>query len=69
MWKIYNKLFGWDYIHWANSASQGIARIHVDCNGNAFYWRYKNTKVADPIVSAKHHLWLTCRPEKYGIKN
>lgn len=65
MWKIYNYLFGWDYIQWTNSISQGIARVHVDKNGNVFYWRYKNIKVADPIASAKDYLWLTCSPTKY----
>ena len=67
MWRIFNYLFGWDYIVWHNSADDGIARIHVDKNGNVFYWRYKLTKVADPIKKASHFLWLTCEPSKYGI--
>lgn len=67
MWKIYNYLFGWDYVTWVNSADQGIARVHVDKNGNVFYWRYKITKISDPIKCAKNHLWLTCPPEKYGL--
>jgi hypothetical protein len=58
-------LFGWDYIAWKNSAASGIARVRVDNNGNVFYWRYKNTKVADPIRRAQDFLWLTCPAEKY----
>ena len=27
MYKIYKYLFGWDYIHWKNSADYGIARV------------------------------------------
>ena len=68
MWKILNYLFGWDYITWKHSANQGIARVEKDKNGNIFYWRYKTTKLADPILEAENHLWLTCRPEKYGVK-
>jgi len=67
MYKICKWLFGWDYITWENSADQGIARVHRDKNGNLFYWRYKATSVADPIISAKNHLWLTCSPEKYDL--
>jgi len=69
MWKLLNYLFGWDYITWKNSADQGIARVHVDKNRNVFYWRYKGSKLPDPIASATKHLWLTCSPEKYGISN
>jgi len=67
MYKIYNWLFGWDYITWENSAGQGIARVCRDKNGNLFYWRYKATNLPYPIISAKNHLWLTCSPEKYGL--
>ena len=67
MWKLWSKLFGWDYIQWKNSADQGIARVHRDRNGNVYYWRYKITKLADPIVNARDFLWLTCEPSKYGI--
>ncbi|MCK4826119.1 hypothetical protein KA005_60805 [bacterium] len=64
-WRILNYLFGWDYITWSNNAAQGIARVRIDHNGNLFYWRYKNTKLADPINKASDHLWLTCDPKKY----
>lgn len=67
MWRLYNWLFGWDYITWSNSADQGVARVRRDKNGNLYYWRYCNTKLPDPIKNARNHLWLTCKPEKYGV--
>ena len=67
MWKVWNYLFGWDYITWKNSADQGIARIHKDGNGNLFYWRYRSVELADPIEKASNHLWLTCSPTKYDV--
>lgn len=68
MWKLFNYLFGWDYVTWRNTADNGIARVHVDKTGKVYYWRYKIISVADVITSADNHLWLTCSPEKYGFK-
>ncbi len=64
-WKICNKLFGWDYIHWENTAAEGVARVHRDFTGRVYYWRYKSTKVADVIHDANQVLWLTCKPDKW----
>lgn len=64
-YKLCHKLFGWDYIQWRNSADQGIARVHKDYTGKVWYWRYKNTKVADRIINPDSVLWLTCSPDKY----
>ena len=65
MYKILNKLFGWDYIHWDNFADQGIARVRVSRDGTVYYWRYKNTRVLDYIDDNKRITWLTCKREKY----
>lgn len=69
MWKILHRLFGWDYIYWENSAASGVARVHVDARGDAYYWRYnyKSTKVLDPIppMPGTRVRWLTCKPDKY----
>ena len=65
IYKLLHWLFGWDYIHWENSADSGIARVRVDHNRSVYYWRYGNTKIADSITDAKKFLWLTCEPEKY----
>ncbi len=65
IYKLLNKLFGWDYIAWHNSADDGVARVYKDYAGNAYYWRYKNTKVTDTIIVPEQVLWLTCNPDKY----
>lgn len=65
MWKIFHELFGWDYIQWRNNADSGVARVYKDGDGVCWYWRYKNTKVADRIKTADQVLWLTCEPGKY----
>jgi hypothetical protein len=68
MWKIWNKLFGWDYISWKNSAAQGIARVNKGHNGECWYFRYKTTRRIDKVESADQVVWLTCKPEKYLSK-
>lgn len=65
--KLLNRLFGWDYIAWKNTADYGVARVQVDGNGRVFYWRYKITKVADLIIVDSQVLWLTCHPSKYMV--
>ena len=65
IYKLLNKLFGWDYVQWKNFADQGIARVHVDGMRRVFYWRYKVTKVVDIIEDPAKVIWLTCSPDKY----
>lgn len=65
IYKLLNKLFGWDYIQWKNSADQGVARVHVDGMRRVWYWRYKGSKVVDIIVDPAKVVWLTCSPNKY----
>lgn len=65
LYKLKNRLFGWDYIAWRNFAADGVARVHVSDDGVVWYWRYKNTHVIDRIVRAEQVIWLTCHPEKY----
>lgn len=65
MYKLWHKLFGWDYIHWSNSADQGISRLHKDALGNPFYWRYYSIGTLDRITDEKQVTWLTCSPSKY----
>lgn len=69
LYKTLNKIFGYDYIAWANSADQGIARVHLDALGNPYYWRYKITKLPDKITDAGQVMWLTCLPSKYLKEN
>lgn len=65
MWKLTNKLFGWDYVIWKNSADSGIARVIVLSDGTIGYWRYRNICVFDKINNPKSVHWLTCHPSKY----
>ena len=67
MWKVFNYLFGWDYIQWRNSAARGISRVHVGGNDEVFYWRYKSTELADEIKTASQVIWLTCPPNKFQL--
>jgi len=70
IWKLCHKLFGWDYIHWENSADYGVARVHKSPEGTVWFWRYKNVKCCDVITSAKGGssfkvVWLTCKASDY----
>jgi len=67
MWRLFNWLFGWDYILWQNGCNSGIARVHMSPDGNVWYWRYKITGTVDFLPANDHRkiIWLTCKPEKY----
>ncbi len=65
MYKLLNKLFGWDYIQWSNFADSGIARVQKDFNGKLYYFRYRSIKVIDVIHDKDNFIWLTCEPIKY----
>ena len=62
---LLNKLFGWDYVVWNNSADNGIARVRRDGMGRIWYWRYRMISVADFITDPSKVIWLTCSPTKY----
>lgn len=69
IWRLKHKLFGWDYVAWRNSAANGVARVYVSGEGKPYYWRYKFTKVLDPLDPPgplTRITWLTCPPSKYG---
>ncbi len=68
MWKLLNKLFGWDYIAWTNSCDGGIARVYKNNAGNAWYYRYKTTNCIDKISTPNQVIWMTCEPSKYMDK-
>ena len=65
IWPLLNKIFGWDYVAWSNSAASGVARVHRDYTGVTYYWRYKITGLSDEIKDPRQVLWLTCSPDKY----
>ncbi len=63
IYKILNKLFGWDFIYWANCASQGVSIIRTDYYGNPYYVWAVGVKVR--ITSRDQVMWLTCPSDKY----
>lgn len=65
MYKLFNKLFGWDYIYWKNSADQGIRRVRKACSGEVYYVRYSVLNYIDVIKTPDQVIWLTCKPLKY----
>lgn len=65
IYKLLNKLFGWDYIGWSNSAADGVARVHVDGMRRVWYWQYKSIKATNIIEDPAKVIWLTCSPNKY----
>ncbi len=65
MYRIWNYLFGWDYVLWRNSADSGLARVRKSGDNKVWYWRYKITNVFDEVKSPEQVIWLTCHPCKY----
>jgi len=65
MYKLLNKLFGWDYIYWQNTCDQGVSRVHKSPDGTVWYWQYKTTKLIKTIPDYHKVIWLTCDPSKY----
>jgi hypothetical protein len=75
MWRLWNILFGWDYVYWRNSCDHGVARLHTTPNGKVWFYRYKITNVIDSvdeyvinknIYIRSNIIFLTCHPSKYG---
>ncbi len=64
-WRLYHRLFGWDYVQWSNCADQGVARVFVDGEGRPYYWRYWSIGLLDKITDSSQVVWLTCQPSKY----
>lgn len=65
IYRLLNKLFGWDYIYWSNSCDSGTARVFKSPEGSAYYWRYRFA--AHKILSRDSVIWLTCHPAEYGL--
>lgn len=63
MWRILNKLFGWDYVMGDRDHDVGSRRVRVDALGNPFYIRRFN--LGRRISSPDQVIWLTCHPSKY----
>lgn len=66
MWRLWNKLFGWDYIAWRfkySGQSGGISRVIVDKNETPHIHYYGG--VYKKFSDVTDIVWLTCKPEKY----
>jgi hypothetical protein len=63
MYKILNKLFGWDYIYWEGRFDSGISKVIV-LPDKSVHFKYNGyiVSVTDPGLIVK---WLTCIPDKY----
>ena len=64
VYKLWHKLFGWDYIHWDNFCDSEVSRVRIDGNGNPFYYHY-NKYVHDFDTTTDKVTWLTCNKSKY----
>ena len=68
MYKLWNMLFGWDYIGFSRRGSygegtrMGIARVYRDHNGMVYFI---DNKKAFPVGEPGMAMWLTCPPEHY----
>lgn len=67
MWRLWNKLFGWDYILWTNTATSDISRVHITPDSKVFYYLYSGFKYNEVIRNKSQVIWLTCLPSKYGF--
>jgi len=77
IYKILNKLFGWDYIQTYYFPDVNISRVQVDGMRRVWHWQvyrrhssldieYKPTnKEAIIIERPEDVIWLTCSPNKY----
>ena len=65
MWRLWHKLFGWDYIQWnLGLGTHGIRRIRVAPNGVVYFKRLGEIfSLAEP----EYHkiTYLTCSKDKY----
>ena len=66
MYKILNKLFGWDYVYWNNTVDQGIARVYITLDAQVYYFRYRSTSLIDVVNPNNYNVvFLTCSRKKY----
>jgi hypothetical protein len=66
MYKILNKLFGWDYVFYSyyGYINRGIARIHTYPDGSVCFFDSFGRMIKLPSDSYSIQ-FLTCKPEKY----
>ena len=63
MYRILNKLFGWDYIYWKSEDYDGISKIVILPDKTIHFWaRGYLINIDNKLVNIK---FLTCTPDKY----
>ena len=67
-WKLFNIVFGWDYIRWQNSCSSGVARLRISKCCRLHYYEYP-FEYPEFLTDPSAVIWLTCHPSKYFIRS
>lgn len=62
MYKLFNKIFGWDYVIKITVFSTYIVRIRKAKCGKVYY---KHWFDYGEVLHAENYIWITCEPEKY----
>lgn len=65
MWRLLNKLFGWDYIYWEDTCARGVARVYKTSGNEPYYYKYKSITLIRKVDNGEVKIWLTCEPSKY----
>jgi hypothetical protein len=74
IYKLLNKLFGWDYIQLRYPPNEGVSRVQLDGMNRVWHWQIRVTilanisyddKVIHIIQRPEDVMWLTCSPDKY----
>ena len=66
MYRLWNYLFGWDYILWKNCLYKGVSRVRVLPNGTPYYLEYGRMDTFELIKDNNEvYQWLTCDESKY----
>ena len=55
LWRLFNKLFGWEYIHMDNGTTQEMRKVKTTLNGEKYV-----------IYFSHHYVWLN-NPEGWVI--
>lgn len=64
MWRLWHKLFGWDYIQWSSAGLYGIARIRIAPSG-LVYFLHLGEVVRLNELKPRQITYLTCSKDKY----
>jgi hypothetical protein len=65
MYKLWNLIFGRDYIYWQYGTQRDISRVFKAPDGKVYYWDYSILDVITEIKNPSDVIWLTCHPSKY----